>query len=324
MTRFVSLVGWIVAAATIAIAVTLNMRVTRLEGEIEHLQAALEVRERQVEELADVAETETASLDQAAQRDEHDGSEPVAETAPSEAAPPATDANVDESSTETEPANGEVPGTADAETGEDADAGGTQQARQEKVANAQLDMLMGMAYARLFAELNLPADVENQVRDLLVKRASEARGAVLAAMAEGETPAKKVTEQDDEAKKRLREALGRILNAEELAAWESYEEYADHYLYQNLLDGQLSMLAPGLSADNRQVTKDVFAEELVLHLDAFGESDTVYTLDNFNAAQSAALHQGLARLTDVLDAEQYAHAEAFVQQCDAMFGAMSE
>ena len=92
---------------------------------------------------------------------------------------------------------------------------------------------------------------------------------------------------------------------------------------RQLLDGQLTMLSPGLQPEAREVAKEVWAEELALHIEAFGESDTIYSLDAFNRAQMDALMAGLERLEGALDPDQLRHAEGFVKQVEDMFAAMA-
>jgi hypothetical protein len=187
-----------------------------------------------------------------------------------------------------------------------------------------MGMIVDMAYAPLFEELALPADVQANVRELLAKHLAERQTAVLKAMESKDRKARDVKAEDDLAVERLREDLARVLDAGEMAQWDAYREYEDQYLYEALVDGQLSMLAPGLTAENREIAKIVIAQEVAIHIDAFENSDEIYTLDNFNQAQSQALRQSLERLAQELDGEQYGHVEGFVRQAEAMFEAMAE
>jgi hypothetical protein len=66
------------------------------------------------------------------------------------------------------------------------------------------------------------------------------------------------------------------------------------------------------------------AEDLVREIDAFEQSDELYTLDNFNNAQARALQASLDRLSDTLAQDQYDLVDGFVSQAVAMFDAMAE
>ncbi len=332
--KFIGWVGWIVAVVAVVLAVALRGSVRRLEDELERTQTALQAQERAVanfeshlaapQEAVPAAERPGETLGaspEEATTIEEEYAEARGETAAAVSAPADLEAEV-----------GDGDAVNDAETGQDkADEEaeseaptGDGNARRARVVKAQMGMLANMAYGQLFDELSLPKDVEDEVRGLIAEALGEQNIAAAEAMESGDKTAKEMQQLEDEAEARLRNALSQVLNAEELAAWDEYEEYADQYLFENLLEGQLTMLASGLTPESRQTVGTVFAEELVVYLDEFGHSDEPYTLDNFNAAQLRALQHGLERLVGVLDEEQYGAAEGFVQQCEAMFEAVAK
>jgi hypothetical protein len=83
------------------------------------------------------------------------------------------------------------------------------------------------------------------------------------------------------------------------------------------------MLAPDLAVENRATAKSVLAEELAITLGQFENSDTLFTLANFNNAQMTALRQGLDRMATALVEAQYWHLEGFVNRVADAFAAMS-
>jgi hypothetical protein len=97
---------------------------------------------------------------------------------------------------------------------------------------------------------------------------------------------------------------------------------ADQMLYERLVDGQMNMLAPGLTNENRVLASQVMAEELVREFDALGQSDEIYSIDSHNGAQARALNTSLERLAEELDEAQFGQVQGFVNQAIAMFDAM--
>jgi len=310
--------GWVVAVVAVVVAVILGGQVRSLKSQFDNQElqiAKVASLEEQIQET--LAQVETLSKELA---------ESQAVVAGLEEKPLDTSELLKTLASVPDKADKD-PGDEEAEEepdDEDAAREEKNKTRQEKMMRVQMGAIMDMAYATLYGELNLPQDVKDAVRELILDAATEQQTAVIEAMRSKEAIANDVTQKEDEAKARLREKLSQVLNAEELAAWEEYEVYADHYLYENLLEGQLTMLASGLTAENRGMTKKVMAEELVVHLEEFGNSDQLYTVNNFNNAQRMALRQGLARLVDVLDEDQYAQVEGFVGRAEAGFDAVSE
>lgn len=199
-----------------------------------------------------------------------------------------------------------------------------QREQRQRIVDAQMTLMMNIAYGPLFDELGLDAGQRERALELIVDANRGVRQAAEAALRNKDTTAVEVKAKEDAAQAALRDELEGLLNPAELAAWDEYQDYADQIMYAQLLDGQLTMLSPGLSPEGREVVKEVFAEELAVHLEAFGESDSIYTLDAFNQAQLDALLAGLARLEGTLAADQLGHAEGFVNQVQAVFAAMAE
>jgi hypothetical protein len=67
-----------------------------------------------------------------------------------------------------------------------------------------------------------------------------------------------------------------------------------------MVEGQLTMLAPGLSNENRVETKTIIAQELVAHIEAFENSNLAYTRTNYFDAQEEALNVAVDRAREVL------------------------
>jgi hypothetical protein len=214
----------------------------------------------------------------------------------------------------------EVPDAA-AEEGEE-DSNATSQA--ERVARAQLDIVVNMTYGDLIAELGLTTEEAAPLRDALAANMKKQQEVMQGAFRSKDQTAKSVRAARDALRLELRSEVKGVLNGEELAAFDEYDAVADQILYEKMVDGQLNMMASGLSNENRVLSSQVVGEELVRELDALDQTDTLYTLQSFNAAQTRALNASLERLTETLDDEQYAMVDGFVNQAIAMFDAMAE
>ena len=189
---------------------------------------------------------------------------------------------------------------------------------------AQMRVLVGMQYNSLLKDLALPDETANAVNDLLIDAQVEAQQATMQDMMSGTSTAKEAKAKQDAIEARLRERLSKVLTTEELAQWDAYQGIADTVLYEALLDGQLTMLAPGLSEETRATARVVLAEELAAELDRFYETDKQYTLDSFNQAQLEGLNNGMARVPDTVSEEQYAHLTSFIDLVAAAFQQMKK
>lgn len=219
------------------------------------------------------------------------------------------------------PAPLEAPSTAPAplaaETPDDSDRG-------ERIANAQLGMVAEMMYKGLFDDLTLEPQVRAALKDIIAVHMQTMQQETMTAMGAKNETAKAFHARLEAMKADLRGELANSLTPEQLTAWDEYEPVADQALYERMVDGQLNMLAPGLSNENRVLASQVMSEELVRELDAFSQSDEIYNMDNHNGAQARALNASLERLSMELDEEQYGHVQSFVNQAIAMFDAMKE
>jgi len=311
MGNAVKALGWVIAVVATVAVVVLAGQLRQAREDLAAAHSARKTLEPQAaasasakDELTQAqAEVEQLTQDLAVAKAEAARLKTVAEEAPPEA-PPAELA--DEAAEETE-------------TPESGPSG-----REQRMLETQMGMMVDMAYKTFFDEQALPPDVHDQVRSFLAESFAARQREAAAAMKAKDKTAKEVQALEDQAIEQLRGKLAQVLSADELAAWDAYRGYEDQYLYETLIDGQLNMMAPGLTAENRATVKILMAEDLAAQLGAFEQSDEIYSRDSFNRNQSQALHTSLERLTQVLDEEQYAHVEGFVAQVDAMFDAMAE
>ena len=206
---------------------------------------------------------------------------------------------------------------------DEADAGDSAE-RGDRIVTAQMEIMANMAYQDLFGELGLDPDTQTQMRDVIAGHLVKMQKATLAALQSKNRSAKAVHAEQETLKGELRAAVESVLAPEQMAAWDEYDPVAEQIMYERLVDGQLNMMAAGLSNENRVLASQVMAEELVREFDVMNESEELFTMDNYNNAQARALNASLERLNGTLEADQYGQVEGFVNQALTMFEAMAE
>ncbi len=207
---------------------------------------------------------------------------------------------------------------------DDEEANDAEPSQQERIAQAQAGAMVDMIYGDLLAELGLTPEQAAPFKEAMAANMLKEQKLMQGAFASKDRPAKSVRAERLTLEASLRAKLTDVLTPEELAAYDNYEPVADQILYEKLVEGQLNMLASGLNEENRILTSQVVAEELVREIEQFDQSEDLYTMTNFNAAQARALHSSLDRMAEALDADQLALVDGFVTQALAVFDAMAE
>ncbi|HIJ64507.1 MAG TPA: hypothetical protein HPP77_01045 [Candidatus Hydrogenedentes bacterium] len=306
-------VGWVVAAVAAVAAIVLGIKLVALRAELDQAQALLETERTQTAKLEPLEEKVAAALAETARLEEELTAAQGHVARLEQRAGAIPDASSSADTAETDEAEA-------AETG----GGDTAESRQEKLIRIQMAAITDMTYAQFFKELKLPDDLKAEVRDILVDGTAESFMLDRRALGQEGVTAKDVRKRQDEAEQALRAKLSQVLNAEELKFWDEYAEVSDQYFYEDLVDGQLVMLAKDLTPENRRFVSEVVAEELVVAFDEYYSSDSPHTLTNYNEAQRMALHRGLDRLVEALDDEQYGHVQGFVAIAEAQFDALAD
>ena len=304
MKTILGVLGWIVAIAAIITAGILFARNLALTNELDVVKQEIEQARMRLNDIAvRAAPTDDAGTETARPAEQMAMGQP---TAPAQEAEPAAP---QEEAAPAEPAGDPQP-----------DRGNSIQRAQR----AQMGVLVGMQYKGLLDDLALPEEAATAVKDLLIDSTMDAQQAMVEAMMSGTTKAKDAKAKQDAIEAQLREKLSAVLNQEEMAQWDAYQEVADVALYEALLDGQLTMLAPGLSEETRATARTILAEDLATELDTFFESDTIYTMDSFNQAQLAGLNNGMARMPDTMSEEQYGALTGFIDMVAGTFQQMKQ
>lgn len=195
---------------------------------------------------------------------------------------------------------------------------------QKRMLKAQTSAVTDMVYGEFLAGLNLPSETADAVHQII----GEAMGKemMLTQQALGSTPpwsGKKLGEQKDAIRASLRESLQQQLTPEQLTAWDQQEAMSTQILYENVVGGQLAMLAPSLGDEARRTIGSVVGEELAIQLDGMETVDDPYSRERFAQAQRTALENSVERLRDALNDEEFAQLERYRQQAEQTFQALA-
>jgi hypothetical protein len=315
MMKIVAVMGWVVAVAALIMTAMLALGTNALREEIRELRETNDILTGRLTEIS-VAEQMAASVHEQGQADVLSLQEKLSEAE----LEMASLAEALEATRQAYAAEGESLDDEE-EGGEEEDTEEAVQ-QQKAIARVQVSALIDMTYGTFFGERTFPPEIEEAVRDLLVTYGVETQRLVAEAR-KNERVAKDVADDLGAYKAALRDELAGVISAEEVAAWEEYEPYADQYLYENLVEGQLTMLASGLTAENRAIAKTVIAQELVAHIEAFENSDLAYTTRNHFDSQEDALNVSVEQLREVLDGEQLAFIEGYRDRAVAQFQALA-
>ncbi len=299
--------GWLVAVTAMVAVGILFVANQSLRNDLQRAQDKVAVQSTTLEQREKVYNQAQAKVEELQQQVAHAEEATMAEPTASE--------------TEEAPETG-ADGDA-AEPGSDADAKASGNSMRN-AQRAQMGIMVGMQYNSLLEDLALPAETQNAVNDLLIDASIESQQATVKAMMSGTSTAKEAKKELDAIDARLRDKLSKVLTDDQIAQWDTYQDFSDEVLYEALLDGQLTMLASGLNEETRKTAKIVLAGELAAELDRFYQTDTPYTLDNFNQAQLAGLNNGMAKMPDTVSEEQYAHLTGFIDTVAATFDQMKQ
>jgi hypothetical protein len=199
-----------------------------------------------------------------------------------------------------------------------------EQMGSDEMIDMSSSMQVNMQYAGLFTDLDLPADVQEEVRAILTEGVREQLAQAMSAMKSGDMDSIAGMKQGGEnLSEETRRKLAAVLNDEELALYDDYEANKQQRVLEQSYGTQLGMMAPGLSEEDRALAGTVLAEEMVIAQ----EDAAVAMLEdserrNGMAAvfenQDLAMERALERLAYELDEDQLAAVERFIEQQRAM------
>ena len=281
MGAFVKFGGWIVAAVAMVIAVVLGVKLreahsqqeiatrwkTELESQVQELknsQTAVKAKSDEMELKLDEANKAVASLKTAAARASESGAQSQGAAAFKELAK-AMGANKEQGSDGDSP----LKGIADMFKGENGKA----------LTKMSASMQMGMMYDPLFKELSLSPDAEAKARDILSKNLESQMQAGLKLLSGDKVDAESVAKQEQDATKKMRDELGKVLSSDELAKYDQYQEEMPRHTLEQSYDIGLGMLGGSLKTESRELIKQTLVEETLAGDPNFGKPGSASKTD---------------------------------------------
>ncbi len=189
----------------------------------------------------------------------------------------------------------------------------------KEMAKYSAEMAVNMHYQDLFANLHLPADVEQRLRDVLKENLAEQITAGLGALG-GKASPETLKSMKDDSDAKLRAKVAEILSPEEMTAWDEYQATLPKRMLTQGLDMQFNMFAPGLAPDTRTRARDVLVEEL-LPTQAGQQGTGIPTNTDFQSqltAQQEAFGRARERLAQELDETALAEVDRLIAQMQQM------
>ncbi len=195
----------------------------------------------------------------------------------------------------------------------------------KKMREASARASIEMQYGALLKDLNLPADVDAQVRDMLTAHMSAEMERSMSAMEGGKMPSGTDTRSAaDAARVELRNQVAQVLTTEELAQWDAYQEDLPRHMMEQSLDMQLNMFTSSMDDDTRQVIRDTLVEEMLASQEELQATETPLEIDDQFERQSVAYANAREILANTLTEEQYQQADRFLTQQEQMVAASME
>lgn len=183
----------------------------------------------------------------------------------------------------------------------------------ERMLDASSDMQINMSYRDFFAGLALDPEREEAVREVLRRfMRKTARTGMRAMGGGGDMDA--LSEEMAVAEEAMRAELAEILTPEELAYFDEYQATLPARQMAMGMEMQLNMMAPDLTAENRQLMVDLMVEEMLAQQpEQAGNAFSMMPQDAMEM-QHQAYTRLLERAAQYMESDQYAIAEGFIQQ----------
>jgi len=117
-------------------------------------------------------------------------------------------------------------------------------------------------YGTFFAQAGLPPDVEEQVREILVRHLGQQYALALDALGR-QAPTEEYLGLRNQDEAGLRAELSAVLTPQDAQAWIDYRTMLPIQALNRAVDASLSQYAPSLPADQREAARQVIVEELL-------------------------------------------------------------
>ena len=197
--------------------------------------------------------------------------------------------------------------------------------QQQQMLQVQTSAFANMTYGEFLAQFNLPPETADAVNNAIQEALGQEM--LLQQQALRRDPpwsGVEIGARKEAIREQLRQALAAHFTPDQLEAWDLQQAVASQVFYEQLVGGQLAMLAPGLGEEARLTVQGVLGEELAYHLDSMNLSENPYSMDQFIEAQRTALESSAQRLAGVLDEAESAELTRYITLAEQTFAAMAQ
>jgi septal ring factor EnvC (AmiA/AmiB activator) len=180
---------------------------------------------------------------------------------------------------------------------------------QRGVMTAQATAITELTYAKMFSDLQLDGDLEEDITAVLVDRLMDQMISSQEAMKAGDVLMSEVAAEMEAQKLESLEQMREFLDDETYEKVAAYEENADRHQLEGTLMAQLDQLSSGLTPENREFVGNLVVDVFDQHQKAFFESDKIFNLYENADWQIIAMDDILGQLESQLDAQQLGEVE---------------
>lgn len=192
----------------------------------------------------------------------------------------------------------------------------------EGMRNAQTNMMINLQYAPILDELQLSPEKEATVRDILAMHAREELDRSLGMMGSESLPSgQELQDLEEDAQQRLLAELAEVLDTEEMAAFEAYEQDKEYYVLQQTFDMQIGMFGAGIHGETRELTREILAEETLAVQEALRQGENAMNHQAALESNLAAMENARNRLESSLTPEEFGKVDTFISTMTEMYTA---
>ncbi|HIG30479.1 MAG TPA: hypothetical protein EYQ50_22845 [Verrucomicrobiales bacterium] len=197
--------------------------------------------------------------------------------------------------------------------GDEPDPEAENQRRKEEskqgMMQAQAAAITEMTYSRMFSDLQLDADVETDVTDVLVAGMVEKIAVTQKALKSGDIPASQVFADMEALKTNAHDQLREFLDPATHDKIVSYDADGDRRQLEGTLAPQLATYSSGLTPENKEIVMQLSLDVFDQHQQQFYQSDKMFNLYENADWQINAMDDILGQLNEQLDVQQLGEVE---------------
>jgi hypothetical protein len=198
---------------------------------------------------------------------------------------------------------------------EDVEQSAEEAAREKEFERAQLEtrsaVYTEMTYAKLFTDLQLPADLEADVTAILIERKVDEWLTARAAQKDG-IPMSDLLADAKAIRDHAFDQISEILNEEEYGKVVTYDGSRAYHELNGEITAQLNQLSSGLSPENKEVVSQLSVDVLKQHQREYFQAGEKLDKSKFAESQLRAFDDIATQLGNQLDSQQMVEVNRWI------------